>query len=299
MERSATGGQAGQSSRIENYLGFPNGLSGAELAQRARDQAVRFDVEILTTADVIDIKPHGEGRVVRFADGAEVTAHAVVLATGVSYTKMPAAGVDSFEGRGIYYGAAAHEAVNCNQQDVYVVGGANSAGQAALYFSTYAARVFILVRGSDLRRSMSEYLVARIDASENIFVRICTEIVSAAGDDHLQHLTLRDNAHDTEEVVPASWVFVFIGASPRTDWLPELYSRDQRGFLLTGPELLDTDGRPPASWPLDRDPYHLESSVPGVFVAGDVRSASVKRVASAVSEGAMAVTLVHKYLEQS
>lgn len=299
VERAATGGQAGQSSRIENYLGFPNGLSGAELAQRARDQATRFDVEILTTPEVTGIAPHGDGRVVSFADGSEVTSHAVVLATGVSYTRLPAEGVDAFAGRGVYYGAAAHEAVNCKGQDVYVVGAANSAGQAALFFAQHAARVVMLVRGSDLRRSMSEYLVARIEQEPRIEVRTCTEVAGGSGDEHLERLVLRSTTAASTEVVDACWLFVFIGASPRTDWLGDGFARDDHGFLLTGPELLGPDGRPPAGWPLERDPHHLESSVPGVFVAGDVRAASVKRVASAVGEGAMAVTLVHRYLDPS
>ena len=299
VERSATGGQAGQSSRIENYLGFPNGLSGAELARRARDQAVRFGVEILSAVEVVDVEPQGEGRIVRFRNGAEVTAHAVVLATGVAYTRLPAPGVDDFAGRGVYYGAASHEAVNCVGQDVYVVGAANSAGQAALHFSKYAGRVVMLVRGPDLRRSMSEYLVTRIEDADNIEVRTCTEISAGAGSDHLEQLTLHTSTTGETEVVDTTWCFVFIGASPCTEWLGDAFLRDERGFLCTGPELLDEEGRPPPSWPLARAPYHLESSVPGVFVAGDVRSESVKRVASAVGEGAMAVTLVHRYLDQS
>ena len=236
---------------------------------------------------------------VRFADGAAVTSHAVVLSTGVSYTRLAAGRVDDFAGRGVYYGAASHEAVNCAGQDVHIVGGANSAGQAALFFAQYAARVVLLVRGSDLRRSMSEYLVARIEASDRIEVRTCTQVVGGAGVDHLEALELQDTVTGRTETVDASWLFVFIGARPRTDWLGADFSRDARGFLLTGPELLGDDGRRPAGWPLDRDPYHLESSVPGVFVAGDVRAASVKRVASAVGEGAMAVTLVHRYLDPS
>ena len=299
VERAATGGQAGQSSRIENYLGFPQGLSGAELAQRARDQAVRFGVEVVTAAEVTGVEPQGDGRVVHLDGAGSVTAHAVVLATGVSYTRLPAAGVDAFAGRGVFYGAAAHEAVNCTGQDVYVVGAANSAGQAALFFRRYAARVVLVVRGSDLRRSMSEYLVARIEADPTIEVRLCTEVVGAGGDEHLETLELRDGVRGVVEQVRAGWLFVFIGAVPRTDWLGERFARDGRGFVLTGLELLDADGRPPPDWPLQRDPYLLESSVPGVFVAGDVRAASVKRVASAVGEGAMAVTLVHTYLART
>ena len=295
VERAATGGQAGQSSRIENYLGFPQGLSGAELAQRARDQALRFDVEILTAAEVTAVEPRGDGRTVRFADGTSVTALAVVLATGVSYTRLP--GVDDWAGRGVFYGAAAHEAVNCRGEDVYVVGGANSAGQAALYFARYARRVVMVVRGDDLRRGMSEYLVTRIEADPAIEVRTCTEVVGASGDDHLRQLVLRSSATGGTEEVDASWLFVFIGAAPRTDWLDGAVVRDERGFVVTGPDLLAEDGARPSGWPLEREPYLLESSLPGVFVAGDVRAASVKRVASAVGEGALAVTLVHRHLE--
>lgn len=298
VERTATGGQAGQSSRIENYLGFPSGLSGADLAQRARSQALRFGVEILTAVEAVGIEEHGDGRVVRFADGSAVTALAVVLATGVSYTRMQEP-VDAFAGRGLYYGAAAHEALNCKDQDVYVVGGANSAGQAALFFTRYARRVVVLVRGADLRTGMSEYLVNRIEAEPGIEVRTRTEVVGAAGDEHLEQIVLRDGTDGSLETVPASWLFVLIGAAPRTDWLGTVLVRDARGFVLTGPDLLDADQRPPAGWPLARDPYLLESSMPGVFVAGDVRAASVKRVASAVGEGAMAVFLVHRHLEET
>ena len=299
VEQAATGGQAGQSSRIENYLGFPQGVSGAELAQRARDQAVRFEVEILAAAQCTGIEPRGDGRVVRFADGTEVTAHAVVLATGVSYTRLGAPGVDEFAGRGVYYGAAAHEAVNCRGQVVHVVGAANSAGQAALHFAKFADEVVLLARGESLRRSMSEYLVTRIEATPNIRVRTCTEVVGGGGGEHLERLVLQDTVLGRREEVDASWLFVFIGARPETDWLGDDYARDARGFVLTGPDLLERDGRRPRDWPLDRDPYLLEASVPGVFVAGDVRAASVKRVASAVGEGALAVTLVHRYLGET
>ena len=297
VDRAAIGGQAGQSSLIENYLGFPRGVSGSELAQRARDQVIRFAAEALTAAEVVEVVPQGDGRVVRFGDGGEVTAHAVVIATGVSWRRLSAPGSDRLAGRGIYYGAAAHDAASCAGDDVYLVGAANSAGQAALNFAAYARRVVMLVRGPDLRRSMSEYLVARIEASPTIEVRPCTEVLSAEGDGHLERLVLRDSRTDGRETVAASRLFVFIGAEPLTEWLGDAFVRDERGFLLTGPALLDEDGRPPASWPLTRDPYHLESSVPGVFVAGDVRAESVKRVASAVGEGAMAITLVHRYLE--
>ncbi|WP_369139025.1 FAD-dependent oxidoreductase [Modestobacter versicolor] len=297
VERTATGGQAGTSSRIENYLGFPRGVSGAELAKRARDQAVKFGVEVLTTAEVTAVAPQGDGRVVRFADGSEVTAHAVVLATGVEWTRLPAQGAEEFAGRGVYYGADPHEALGCRGEEVYVVGAANSAGQAALHFAKFASKVVMLCRGPDIRRGMSEYLVARIEASEVIEVRTCTQVVAVEGDGHVERLVLSDTVSGEQVTVPASRLFVFIGAQPPTEWLGDAFARDARGFLRTGPSLLDAEGRPPAEWPLSRAPYHLECSVPGVFVAGDVRAESVKRVAGAVGEGAMAVTLVHRYLE--
>jgi thioredoxin reductase (NADPH) len=297
VERTATGGQAGQSSKIENYLGFPRGVSGNDLAQRARDQATRFGVEVLTAAEVTEVAPAGDGRSVRFADGSQVAALAVVLATGVSWTRLPARGAEQFAGKGVYYGAVAHEAADCAGQEVYVVGAANSAGQAALHFARYARRVVMLVRGTDIRRSMSEYLVARIEASPVIEVRTCTQVQEIEGDEHVERLVLVDATTGQTETVPASRLFVFIGAKPLTGWLGEAFRCDPHGFLQTGPALLDAEGRPPADWPLSRMPYHLECSVPGVFVAGDVRAESVKRVASAVGEGAMAVTLVHRYLE--
>jgi thioredoxin reductase (NADPH) len=297
VERTATGGQAGQSSRIENYLGFPNGVSGAELAQRARDQAVRFGVEVLTASEVTAITPNGDGRALSFADGSQVTAHAVVVATGVSWTMLPARGAEEFAGRGVYYGAAAHEAADCSGQEVYVVGAANSAGQAALHFAKFASRVVMLCRGTDIRASMSEYLVGRIEANSAIEVLTCTQVVAVEGEDHVERLVLANAQSGQTHTVPASRLFVFIGAQPPTSWLGDAFVRDPRGFLQTGPDLLDAEGRPPADWPLSRAPYHLECSVPGVFVAGDVRADSVKRVASAVGEGAMAVTLVHRYLE--
>jgi thioredoxin reductase (NADPH) len=297
VERTATGGQAGQSSKIENYLGFPRGVSGDDLAQRARDQATRFGVEVLTAAEVTEISPTGDGRAVHFADGSQVAAHAVVLATGVSWTRLPASGAEEFAGKGVYYGALAHEAADCAGEDVYVVGAANSAGQAAMHFARFARRVVMLVRGPDIRHSMSEYLVARIEASPVIEVRTCTQVQAVEGGEHVERLVLADANTGQTETVPASRLFVFIGAKPLTDWLGEAFRCDSHGFLQTGPALLDAEGRPPADWPLSRTPYHLECSVPGVFVAGDVRAESVKRVASAVGEGAMAVTLVHRYLE--
>jgi thioredoxin reductase (NADPH) len=294
VERKATGGQAGQSSRIENYLGFPDGVSGAQLTDRARRQAQKFGAEVLTARDVVGLEARGSARVIKFGDGSEIAAHAVVLASGVSYRALEAEGVAELTGRGVYYGSAATEAPECAGRHVYIVGGANSAGQAAVFFSRYASDVTILVRGPSLHASMSHYLIEQLDAIENVHVRTHTSVVRACGKEHLEKLTLCDQ-HGTPETVPASHLFVFIGAAPRTEWLGSEVMRDDHGFVCTGTSL---DGRRPPGWPLDRDPHHLESSIPGVFVAGDVRSQSVKRVASAVGEGAMAVTLVHQYLEQ-
>jgi thioredoxin reductase (NADPH) len=296
VERRATGGQAGQSSRIENYLGFPDGVSGSQLADRARRQALRFGAELLTTREAVGLDARGATRVLRFGDGAEIAAHSVVLATGVSYRMLDAPGLDDFKGRGVFYGSAATEAPNCTNEDVYIVGGANSAGQAAVYFSRYARKVNMIIRGPDLTRSMSRYLIDQLDGIENIEVHPHTEVCSCAGDGHLERLVLRDVRSGETRPVDTTWLFIFIGAQPHTDWLDGTVNRDPNGFVLTGPDLL-ADGKRPSGWNLPRDPYHLEASVPGVFAAGDVRSDSVKRVASAVGEGAMAVSLVHRYLE--
>jgi thioredoxin reductase (NADPH) len=295
VERQATGGQAGQSSRIENYLGFPDGVSGAQLTDRARRQAVRFGAEILTTRDVTGLQVRGPARVVSFGDGSEVAAHAVIIATGVSYRDLDAPGVAELVGRGVYYGSAATEATACADRDVFIVGGANSAGQAASFFSRHAKSVTLVVRGDALERGMSYYLIEQLRLLDTVSVRLCTVVEEAHGDEHLECLSLRHVPSGTTEEVPASHLFIFIGAQPRTDWLAGVLARDQRGFLLTGPDLV-VDGERPRGWFADRDPWPLESSVPGVFVAGDVRADSVKRVASAVGEGAMAVTLAHRYL---
>ncbi|MFG2780447.1 FAD-dependent oxidoreductase [Streptomyces prunicolor] len=298
VERSATGGQAGQSSRIENYLGFPDGVSGAQLTDRARRQAGKFGAEILTAREVTGLEANGSARVVHFADGSTVAAHAVILATGVSYRQLEAPGTPDLTGCGVYYGSALTEAASCQGHDVYIVGGANSAGQAAMYLARGAKSVTLLVRGGSLAASMSYYLIQQINEAENISVRTGTVVDAAHGSDHLEQLTLRDTESGTTELVDAQWMFVFIGAAPLTDWLDGSVLRDERGFILSGPDL-SADGKPPASWELDRAPYHLETNIPGVFVAGDARAESAKRVASAVGEGAMAVMLVHRYLEQS
>jgi thioredoxin reductase (NADPH) len=297
VERTATGGQAGQSSRIENYLGFPDGVSGAQLTSRARRQAAKFGAEVLTTRDVVGLEVNGSARSVRFADGSAIDAHTVILATGVSYRRLDAPGLDEMTGRGIYYGSALTEAAACSDQDVYIVGGANSAGQAAVYLARGAKSVTLLVRGPSLERSMSFYLIQQIRGIRNISVRTCTEVIAAEGGKHLESLTLRNTSTGATEAVGAQWLFLFIGAAPLTGWLDDVVVRDERGFVVAGPDLA-SPGQKPKGWNLDRSPYHLETSVPGVFVAGDVRAESAKRVASAVGEGAMAVMLVHRYLEK-
>jgi thioredoxin reductase (NADPH) len=297
LECTATGGQAGQSSRIENYLGFPDGVSGAQLTDRARRQAAKFGAEVLTTRDVIGLDVCGSARRVQFADGTSIDAHTVILATGVTYRQLQAPGLADLTGRGVYYGSALTEASACLGQDVYIVGGANSAGQAAVYLSRHAKSVTILVRGPSLERSMSYYLIKQIEDVPNISVRTCTEVIEAHGEDHLESLTLRSTASGGTETVDAQLLFLFIGAAPLTDWLDGVVVRDSAGFVVSGPDL-SVAGERPRGWELDRMPYHLETSVPGVFVAGDARSESAKRVASAVGEGALAVMLVHRYLEK-
>jgi thioredoxin reductase (NADPH) len=296
VERRATGGQAGQSSRIENYLGFPDGVSGSQLAERARRQALKFGAELLSARDVVALENVGATKVVRFSDDTRIAAHSVVLATGVSYRMLDVPGCTELTGSGVFYGSAATEARSCAGQEVYIVGGANSAGQAAMHFARYATRVHMLIRSADLRRSMSQYLIDQIQSMGNIEVHPFTEVCRSEGDEHLERLTLVDVQTGQTRTVETSWLFIFIGAEPRTDWLDGVVSRDERGFVLTGPHLMAGGQRPPG-WTLPRDPYHLECSVPGVFAAGDVRADSVKRVASAVGEGAMAINLVHRYLE--
>jgi thioredoxin reductase (NADPH) len=289
VEREAPGGQAGQSSRIENYLGFPAGLSGSDLARRATDQARRLGAELLTINDAVALRVEGSGRIVELTGGAELSANCVLIASGVSYRKMEAPGFAELTGAGIYYGAAMTEARACAEQHVVVIGGANSAGQAAVYFSGYAGRVTMLVRGDSLAKSMSHYLIEQIAALENVEVRTGSEAIAAEAEDgRLARLRIRTDGAESVEAADAC--FIFIGAAPRTDWLEGVLARDPRGFILAGAEARGH------GWPLGREPMPLETSVPGVFVAGDVRSRSIKRVASAVGEGSMAVSLIHEYL---
>ncbi|HEY7934880.1 MAG TPA: FAD-dependent oxidoreductase [Solirubrobacteraceae bacterium] len=290
VEREAPGGQAGQSSRIENYLGFPAGLSGSDLARRATDQARRLGAELLTVKDAVSLAHEGSGRIVELSGGGTLSANCVLVASGVSYRQLQAPGFSEHTGAGIYYGAALTEARACTDQHVVVIGGANSAGQAAVYFSGYAARVSMLVRADTLAKSMSHYLIDQIAALANIEVRTGTQAVGAEGENgRLAALRIRAaDGSETLETVDAC--FVFVGAVPRTDWLEGVVARDERGFILAGAEVREH------GWPLTRDPYVLETSVPGVFVAGDVRARSIKRVASAVGEGSMAVSLIHEYL---
>jgi thioredoxin reductase (NADPH) len=304
IEETTTGGQAGRSSRIENYLGFPTGVSGAELTTSARRQAERFGAEVITTRKAVRLQAgdSGTARTIEFEDGSSVGAQAVILATGVDYRQLQVTGcwddpdnpASNFVGRGVFYGASVSEASECKGEDVYIVGGANSAGQAAMFMSRTAKSVTLLVRGPSLEASMSYYLIRQIEKNDNITVRTCTEVVDTLGeDDHLTGLVLFDKQSGAKETVECDRLCCFIGAEPRTDWL-DVVAKDDHGFILSGPDLKDVSG-----WTLDRPPHHLETSVPGVFVAGDVRAESAKRVAAAVGEGSMAVMLVHRYLAEA
>jgi len=297
LEHEALGGQAGTSSMIRNYLGFPRGVSGAELAQRAYEQAWILGADFIYGPSAIGLGSVGADRVIILNDGAEATSRAVILATGVSWRRLGVPSLEALVGAGVFYGAAASEAPAMRGREVYVVGGANSAGQAAVHLARYAARVRMLVRGASLAEAMSDYLVREIQAAPNIVVRYSTEVVDGHGNGHLTALTLKDRTTGTTEVVPATALFILIGAEPHTDWLPEIIRRDRWGFVLTGTDLL-ADGRPPAGWPLERPPMPLETSLPGVLAVGDVRHGSTKRVASAVGEGSIAIRLIHEYLSQ-
>lgn len=295
VEREAPGGQAGMSSRIENYLGFPSGLSGGDLARRAVTQARRFGVEILAPQEAVRLATDDSAKVVSLADGTEIRCKAMVIATGVSYRKLDVPGMARLQGAGVYYGAAMTEGESCRREDVYLVGGANSAGQAAMYFSRFARRVVMLVRGESLSATMSRYLIDQIQATENVQVETRTQVVEVHGEQHLEAISVSCANSGEIHRLPANSLFIFIGAAPRTDWLTGAVERDERGFILSGADLL-RDGKRPPSWTVDRDPWLLETSLPGVFVAGDVRHGSMKRVASSVGEGANAVQFVHQYL---
>src|SRR5579871_6223951 len=296
VERKAPGGQAGMSSRIENYLGFPNGLSGGDLARRAVVQAQRFGVEILSQ-EAVGVRTEGSYRIIKLADGNEISCHALMVATGVQWRRLETPGIDRLQGAGIYYGGGSTEALSCKGETVYVVGGANSAGQAAMNFARYADRVVILVRGSSLASTMSQYLIDQIQRTPNIQLWTHASVIEAHGEVHLEEISVLCSDTNKTERVPASAMFIFIGALPRTDWLGSLVERDDRGFILTGPDLI-WDGKRPKGWTLDRDPFLLETNIPGLFAVGDVRHGSVKRVASGVGEGSVAVQFIHQYLSK-
>jgi len=297
VEREAPGGQAGMSSRIENYLGFPTGLSGGDLARRAVVQAQRFGVEILSPQEALSVRTEGSYRIVKLADGNEISCHALMVATGVQWRRLEAPGVDRLQGAGVYYGGGSTEALSSKGEIVYVVGGANSAGQAAMNFSKYADRVVILVRGEGLAATMSQYLIDQIEQTPNIQVWTHAGVAEAHGDNHLEGISVLCSDTNEIERVPASSMFIFIGALPRTQWLAGLVERDDRGFILTGPDLI-RNGERPKGWAPDRDPFLLETNVPGIFAVGDVRHGSVKRVASGVGEGSVAVQFIHQYLSK-
>ncbi len=295
IDKEATGGQAGTSSRIENYLGFPKGLSGAELAQRATTQATRLGAEILTAQEVVQVRVEDPYRYVLLTDGSELGCRSLIIAGGVTVRRLEAPGVERLTGAGVYYGAALTEAAYYRDQAVFVVGGANSAGQAAMFFSRYASQVTMLVRGPGLQESMSQYLIDQIQATPNIALRTHCEVVEAHGADRLDAISLRDTESGALEMIPAAALFIFIGAVPHSGMVAGLVECNRAGFILTGADLL-RGGKKPAGWKLVRDPFLLETSVPGIFAAGDIRQGAVRRVASAVGEGAIAVSLVHQYL---
>ncbi|MBW4567869.1 MAG: FAD-dependent oxidoreductase [Tolypothrix carrinoi HA7290-LM1] len=295
IEREAPGGQAGTSSRIENYLGFPVGLSGGDLARRAVTQARRFGVEILTPQEVTGIRVEDPYRFVQLSDGSEISCHAIILALGVAWRRLNVPGLEKLTGAGVYYGAAQTEAMSCQGEEVYIIGGANSAGQAAMYFSKYASHVTMLVRGDSLTKSMSQYLIDQIGETPNITVKTHTSVIEAKGETSLEALTIVNALTGETQTVPATSLFIFIGAQPRTDWLNGVVEKGDRGFILTGPDL-QLNQRRPKGWTLERDPYLLETNIPGVFAVGDVRQGSVKRVASSVGEGSICVQFVHQYL---
>jgi len=297
IENEAPGGQAGTSSRIENYLGFPSGLSGADLARRAMAQAQRFGVEVLTPQEATGLRLEDNYRIVTLGSGAEVSCHALLIATGVSYRKLDdIPGIARLTGAGVYYGAAMTEAMACKDEEVFIVGGANSAGQAAMFFAKYANQVTLLVRADSLGKGMSQYLVDQICSTPNIKVRFHTSVAAVHGEERLESIDLANAKTGEVENLPAKSLFILIGAAPRTGWLEGIVDRDERGFIVAGPDLPHEEGKRPQGWLPERDPFLLETSVPGIFVAGDVRHGSVKRVASGVGEGSIAISFIHQYL---
>jgi len=297
IEREAPGGQAGMSSRIENYLGFPTGLSGGDLARRAVVQAQRFGVEILSPQEAVGVRIEDPYRFIKLSDGSEISCHALMVATGVQWRRLDAPGIDLLQGAGVYYGGGATEALSCKGEIVYVIGGANSAGQAAMNFAKYADRVVIVVRSASLSSTMSQYLIDQIKETPNIQIWPNASVAEVHGDSHLEEISFLCSDTGKIERVPATSMFIFIGALPRTDWLAGIVERDDRGFILTGPDLI-REGQRPKGWALDRDPFLLETNIPGLFAVGDVRRGSVKRVASGVGEGSVAVQFIHQYLSK-
>jgi thioredoxin reductase (NADPH) len=296
IEREAPGGQAGLSSRIENYLGFPSGLSGGDLARRAVVQAKRFGVEILSPQEATAARIEGPYRFIKLANNSEISCHALLVATGVQWRKLDVPGMDRLTGAGVYYGAAMTEAISCRDQEVFIVGGANSAGQSAMHFSRYARRVVMLVRSDTLAKTMSQYLIDQIKQTPNIDVQFNCSVSEVHGNEHLEAISIHCTKTGDITAIPSNYLFIFIGATPRTDWLDGLIERDERGFIPTGPDLIRD--RRPRGWTLERDPYLLEASVPGIFAVGDVRKNSIKRVASSVGEGSVAVSFIHQYLSR-
>ncbi|MCB0225541.1 MAG: FAD-dependent oxidoreductase [Anaerolineae bacterium] len=296
IDKETTGGQAGTSSRIENYLGFPKGLSGADLARRATAQASRLGAEILTAQEVKQIRVDGPYRFVTLADGTELSCHALIIATGASLRTLDVPGIEAVTGAGVYYGAALTEAAYYKDKPMFVVGGANSAGQGAMFFSRYASKVTMLVRGSDLKAGMSQYLVDQINDTKNIEVCVRMSVIEVRGGDRLEALVIKNNDTGQTETVPAAALFIFIGAKPHSDLVSGVVECNSAGFILTGPDLIH-NGRRPQNWRLKRDPFLLETNVPGIFAVGDVRQGAIRRVASAVGQGSTAVSFVHQYLK--
>jgi len=299
IERQAPGGQAGMSSNIENYLGFPSGLSGSNLARRAASQAIRFGAEILTPQEVVNLRVDGPYRIVKLNDGIEISCHALLIACGVSYRELKdVSGINRLTGSGVYYGASMVEALSCKGEHVFMIGGANSAGQAAIHFSKYAKTVTLVVRGDSLSKSMSYYLIHQLEKTDNIQVLLNSKVTEVLGQNRLEFITITNTQTGEVQTVPAAALYIFIGAVPHTDALVGLIERDANGFILTGPDLIYDGHKHPRGWTLDRQPFLLETNIPGVFAAGDVRHGSMKRVAASVGEGSIAVQLIHQYLKK-